>query len=121
MHVPLTTLFQIIHKLRVQLIEWLESASRRTLDLQEILNATYVCATGQVAEGEHEWAKMREMKNRGRYAMLEVGGESGSAHPGQMATTKLVNEENEASVAELNLQVRRSLGDASSQVLAVRR
>ncbi|KAL1495919.1 hypothetical protein AB1Y20_014561 [Prymnesium parvum] len=110
LHVPLCALFQIFHQLRVRLIAWLEADSRRTLDLQEVLNLTYEAATGQLADGENGWAKMREMKNRGRYALLDLTSESDTVpstreRAGSVAKSPLVNEENETTVAELNLQV----------------
>ena len=121
LHVPLSTLFQIIHKLRASLVGWLESDSRRRVELQQVLNSAYESATGQPADGEAEWAKFREIRNRGRYAMLdaETAAEvSPAASTGafssvrktrseadMIAKTQLVNEENETTVAELNLQV----------------
>ena len=121
LHVPLSTLFQIIHKLRGSLVGWLESDSRRRVELQHVLNSAYESATGQPADGEAEWAKFREMRNRGRYARLDVESATEAATASKsmarnsmrktrseadiIAKTQLVNEENETTVAELNLQV----------------
>lgn len=113
LHVHLCLLFQIIHKLRRNLVDWLESENRRGVELQEVLNLTYEAATGHPIDGENFWARMREQRNRGRYAMLESESDRTSksdAPPNSFSVAHFVNEEDEATVAELNLQV---LGDIS--------
>ena len=101
LHVPLTTLFQIMHELRASLIGWLESDTRRSVELHEVLSEVYQSALGQAFDDEHAWGKFRELQNRGRYAMLRRA----DAEADATLRAPLVNEQDESTVAELNLQV----------------
>ena len=95
--VELPLVFATMHQLRPLLVGWLDAGSRPAFDLCRVLNAVYQAATQ--SDETHDWARLSESSNRGRYVVLRQQ----QSEDEEMVA--IVSEHNKNVVAELNLQV----------------